>query len=90
MIWYNRNNEFSSPPVVGKDSSIFLNYIFLKRKVKMLEKLKNLEKIGEPEPICLDPEHDPPGSIVLDPGKYKYTCPSCGKESVFEIPQIIA
>ncbi len=29
-------------------------------------------------PTCRDPEHFPPRMIVLEPGKYKYTCPACG------------
>lgn len=46
-----------------------------------------LEKISEPD-VCLDPEHNPPTHIVLEPGTYKYTCPSCGKVTVFTVPLI--
>lgn len=27
---------------------------------------------------CAHPEHVPPMHIVLDPGVYAHTCPSCG------------
>lgn len=47
-----------------------------------------LEKISEPPKVCLDPEHNPPTNIVLEPGTYKYTCPSCGKVTVFTVPLI--
>lgn len=47
-----------------------------------------LEKIAEPKPPCLHPEHNPPNSIVLSPGTYKHTCPSCGHVTVFTVPSI--
>lgn len=28
---------------------------------------------------CLDPSHNPPTHIVLEPGEWEYTCPSCGE-----------
>lgn len=28
---------------------------------------------------CYDPEHRPPGHVVLPPGIYEYTCPGCGE-----------
>lgn len=34
----------------------------------------------EPKYPCTDPEHNPPGMIVLEPGTYEYTCPSCGEK----------
>ena len=47
-----------------------------------------LEKIREPEEICNDPEHNPPMHLFLTPGTYRYTCPSCNKETIFEVPLI--
>ena len=42
-----------------------------------------LEKIGQEDYPCLDPQHNPPTNIVLDPGGiYEYTCPFCGKKTV--------
>lgn len=37
---------------------------------------------------CLDPEHNPPTMIVLEPGLYEYTCPSCGHVTVVNVPLI--
>lgn len=47
-----------------------------------------LEKIAEPKPYCIHPEHNPPNLISLDPGTYRYTCPSCGEVTVFVVPMI--
>lgn len=45
------------------------------------------KKIAEEKdrPICLHPEHKPPSHIVLKPGIYQYTCPSCGKVTIVRI-----
>lgn len=58
----------------------------------------SLEKLPMPEPcirwkcerkkICLSPRHNPPSHMVLDSGKYKWTCPDCGEVQIFEIPDI--
>ena len=37
---------------------------------------------------CNDREHNPPGMIVLKPGTYEYTCPSCGATQSVIIPEI--
>lgn len=34
---------------------------------------------------CLHPEHNPPGMIVLSPGVYEHTCPSCGHKTTFVV-----
>jgi predicted RNA-binding Zn-ribbon protein involved in translation (DUF1610 family) len=50
-----------------------------------------LKKIDTPEnmkKICLHPEHNPPMHIVLEPGKYEYTCPACGNKVIFTVPLI--
>lgn len=54
-----------------------------------MEKLKGgLRKIAEaPEP-CAAPEHQPPMHMVYEPGTYEYTCPSCGKRTVFRVPRM--
>jgi hypothetical protein len=48
-----------------------------------------LEKIGETTKIrfCRDPEHHPPNMIVLEPGVYKHTCPTCGQSMTFTVPE---
>ena len=48
-----------------------------------------LEKIKDAPVPCSHPEHDPPSHIVLEPGTYKHTCPSCGEEVVFTVPMVI-
>lgn len=48
---------------------------------KMLEKIAG----SEPKFPCLSPEHNPPNMIVLSPGTYVHTCPSCGKKQTFRV-----
>lgn len=31
---------------------------------------------------CLSPEHNPPSMIVLEHGRWEYTCPACGKVEI--------
>ena len=38
---------------------------------------------------CRHPEHEPPGMIVLDPGRYEYTCPGCGRAITINVPDIM-
>ena len=56
-----------------------------------------LERIGDSEfesdkfwikKACKDPEHNPPSHICLKHGKYKHTCPACGKVTIFIVPAI--
>lgn len=47
------------------------------------------QKIKEPEKICVHPEHNPATMVYRTAGTYKHTCPSCGKEVIFTVPQII-
>lgn len=49
-----------------------------------------MRRIKEPEVLCLNPEHNPPGNIVLEPGTYEHVCPGCGKITIFEVPMWIA
>ena len=35
---------------------------------------------------CHNPEHNPPGMIVLPPGVYEHTCPGCGQITRFTVP----
>lgn len=35
---------------------------------------------------CRHPEHDPPSMIVLSPGEYEHTCPSCGEKQTVIVP----
>ena len=52
----------------------------------MLERLPDVKPWVSPKP-CPSPEHKPPGMIVLEPGRYKHTCPLCGKVTFFRIPE---
>lgn len=48
-----------------------------------------LKKIsGPPKSPCLSPEHNPPSHMVFEPGTYEYTCPKCGKVTIFTVPLI--
>jgi hypothetical protein len=49
-----------------------------------------LRKLDDPTPwaekrICFDREHNVPGMIVLPPGAYEHTCPSCGARKLFRV-----
>lgn len=44
-----------------------------------------LEKIEHKPKPCLHPEHRPPSMMVYEPGTYRYTCPICGKVTVFTV-----
>lgn len=47
------------------------------------------KKIADAPPrLCQDPEHKPPGMIVLEPGMYEHICPTCGKKIVFTVSGI--
>lgn len=41
-----------------------------------------------PEP-CLEPEHNPPSQVSMQPGWYEYTCPACGHVVRVGVPAII-
>lgn len=47
----------------------------------------NTRKIADlPEDkVCRNPEHNPPGMIVYEPGIYKHTCPGCGTSCQFTV-----
>lgn len=50
---------------------------------------RGFRKIDDPEDkVCRDPAHNPPSHIVLQPGTYEYTCPSCGNVQVIKVPKI--
>lgn len=44
-----------------------------------------LRKIADEKPPCRHPEHNPPSHIVLSPGTYEHTCPSCGNKLTFHV-----
>lgn len=44
-----------------------------------------IEKIADVPTPCLSPSHNPPSHIVLPPGTYRHTCPSCGHVSTFTV-----
>ena len=46
-----------------------------------------LRKIKDFPKVCKHPEHNPPTMIVLEVGVYEYTCPSCGKVTIFTVPE---
>lgn len=37
---------------------------------------------------CNNPEHNPPGLIVLEPGIHTYQCPSCGEITTVNAPLV--
>ncbi len=45
----------------------------------------SLIKIGEIKRPCSHPEHYAPGMIVLPPGVYQHTCPSCENTYTFTV-----
>lgn len=47
-----------------------------------------LVKIAEPFRMCRDPQHNPPNMIVLSPGTWQHTCPSCGQTTVLSVPLV--
>lgn len=53
-----------------------------------IDKFGSLRKISEDFKPCLHPEHNPPSHIVLSPDRYEYTCPSCGKRTIFVVQGI--
>ncbi len=53
-----------------------------------LKRKGGLKKIADAPKPCFDSEHNPPSHIVLEPGKYEYTCPSCGKVTIFTVPAV--
>jgi predicted RNA-binding Zn-ribbon protein involved in translation (DUF1610 family) len=57
----------------------------------MEKKKGGFKKIKDysPEDKCMSTEHNPPAHIVLQPGEYEYTCPSCGKTVKINIPLIL-
>lgn len=52
----------------------------------MLEKIDDENVwVNKLELGCHHPEHKPPMHIVLENGKYKHTCPACGKVTVLTV-----
>jgi hypothetical protein len=35
--------------------------------------------------VCTHPEHNPPMYMVFKPGRYRHTCPQCGKIVEFDV-----
>jgi hypothetical protein len=50
----------------------------------------SFKKIETPnyKPPCKDRQHNPPSAIVLKPGIYEWSCPSCGHKVRINIPHI--
>jgi hypothetical protein len=40
------------------------------------------------EAHCNHPEHNPPGLVVLKPGRHVWECPGCGERTVCNVPLI--
>lgn len=49
---------------------------------------RKLEDAPEDKTACMDPEHDPPTGICLDPGTYEYSCPRCRNKKIIKISRI--
>ncbi len=41
---------------------------------------------GPPSRPCQDPEHNPAGMVVREPGMYEHICPTCGNKQIFTVP----
>lgn len=39
----------------------------------------------KPKEICRNPEHEPPGMIVLEDGVHTWQCPGCGETTTFTV-----
>lgn len=52
-----------------------------------IRKITNEDGIWTQAP-CRDSDHNPPTMIVLEPGLYEHTCPSCKKKTHFRIEAI--
>lgn len=80
---YNKIVEQTSPEVKEKVSN------WMDEQDKLHEKggFVKYEPIKE-EKECTSNKHNPPGYIVLKPGKHIYKCPSCGEETIVNIPKI--
>ncbi len=37
---------------------------------------------------CLDPGHNPPSHIVLEPGAWEWECPACKRKCYLNVPRI--
>jgi len=47
-----------------------------------------IKKITDAPKPCMSLEHNIPNMMVFTPGTYEHTCPSCGKKTIFTVPQI--
>ena len=50
---------------------------------EQLKEIGVLKKVKDAP--CISPLHEPPMHIVLKPGEYEYTCPSCGEVTKFTV-----
>ncbi len=48
--------------------------------------IRKIADLPETPDRCTDSDHHLPFHIVLEPGIYEHTCPSCGKRTVFVTP----
>lgn len=44
-----------------------------------------LRKLADEPMPCAHPEHEPPKHIMLSPGTYEHTCPSCLARVIFQV-----
>lgn len=49
--------------------------------------IKKIKDISSKD-YCRHPEHNPPNMIVLPPGVYEHTCPSCGAKKIFTVNRV--
>lgn len=56
---------------------------------KALMGMRNEIKEAPSSPAtCKRPDHDPPTHQVHPPGNYDHTCPWCGRQTVWTVPEI--
>ena len=56
------------------------------KKEKDASPTRKVQDLPAMPPACQDPEHSPPYMIVLDPGVYEHTCPTCAHVARFVVP----
>lgn len=51
-----------------------------------LRKLPDLPLAQIVDNPCMSDEHFPPSMMAIGPGTWEWTCPACGKKTVFTVP----
>ena len=49
------------------------------------ERVGDIESPHGGDRFCRHPEHEPAKHVVLPPGRYRHTCPKCGRVLYFTV-----